>query len=173
MKSLSLYSISEELAPLEDALEDAGGEVTDGNKALIQRLEELQLLTQSKVDAYGGYYKSLEALSNGIKDEEARLAERRKAVENKMKRLKDAAKQSMELRGIVKIEGKAFTVSLQKNGGKPPMVLRVAEDRVPEKWFRVKRELARDMIKDAILRGDEEAKSIGFLLEPEMSVRIR
>jgi hypothetical protein len=172
-KSLSLYELSAETLPLEAALEAAGGEETEDNKALVQRLEELQLLTQAKVDHYGYFYKSLEAMAKAIKDEEARLSDRRKAIENKMQRLRDAAKEAMEARGVVKIEGKSFTVSIQKNGGLRPMTLRVAEERIPDKWFRVRRELDLRNLRADLERGDPDAAKVAEFEEPGTSVRIR
>jgi hypothetical protein len=173
VSNLSLYELTHEIIPLEEELEKAGGEVTEDNKALVQRLEQLELMTKQKIDSFGMYYQSLKALATFIELEIDRMTERLGHVENKMNRLKAAAKESMEARGIVKIEGNQFTVSIQKNGGLKPMRFLVGSNEIPEKWYRFKKELDISKIRESLMAGDKTAQSIAELGETGTSVRIR
>ena len=60
------------------------GEILD-----FERLEELQLEKEQKIEGVALYIKNLDAEAAALKAEEAALAERRKAKENKVKRLKE------------------------------------------------------------------------------------
>lgn len=171
-RSLSLYEISAELAPLEAALRDTGGEVT-GDDALVERVTELLDRVRDKVDGFGMYYTSLKALVNGLAAEEDRLRARRAALEWDMKRLKEAAKRSMEMRGIQKVEGKLFSISVQKNGGKPPVRLMVPVEQLPARFTTVKVAPDLERIREALIEGDPKAAEIAKIGETETSVRIR
>ena len=60
------------------------GEILD-----FERLEQLQLEKEQKIEGVALYIKNLDAEAAALKAEEAALAERRKAKENKVKRLKE------------------------------------------------------------------------------------
>ena len=60
------------------------GEILD-----FERLEQLQLEKAQKIEGVALYIKNLEAETAALKTEETALAERRKAKENKAKRLKE------------------------------------------------------------------------------------
>lgn len=60
------------------------GEILD-----FERLEQLQLEKEQKLEGVALYIKNTEAEAAALKAEEAALAERRKAKENKVKRLKE------------------------------------------------------------------------------------
>ena len=59
------------------------GEILD-----VERLQQLQLEKGQKIEGVALYIKNLDAEAAALKTEEAALAERRKAKENKAKRLK-------------------------------------------------------------------------------------
>lgn len=170
-KSESLYEMSAELMPLERALEAVGGDVTD-NTELMERVTELLDKTQDKIDAYGRFYTNLSSRAKDIKAEEERLAERRKTIENKMGRLKDTAKVSMEMRNIVKIEGKLFTIAVQKNGGKQAVELLVPVDKLPERYQKVEVRADMEKIMQAVEVGNTEAKALVKILPRGTHVKI-
>ncbi len=60
------------------------GEILD-----VERLEQLQLEKVQKIEGVALYIKNLDAEASALKAEEAALAERRRAKENKAKRLKE------------------------------------------------------------------------------------
>lgn len=173
MTTYSLYAISSELKPLEEALEAVGGEETEDNKALVARVESLQLMTQAKVDMYGAYYRNLTALAKAVDDEAKRLLARRDAILAKVHRLKSAAKESMAIRNIVKVEGTKFTISLEKDGGLPPVILKVPAESLPDKFVKVIKEADIAVIRKALQSGSQEAQEIAELGERGEHVRIR
>nr|DAH96720.1 MAG TPA: resistance protein [Caudoviricetes sp.] len=77
---MSIYDIDDAIIKLVDA---DTGEITDE-----EAFDALQMERSKKIENTGLYYKNLVAEAKAIKDEEANLAQRRKAVENKAKRVK-------------------------------------------------------------------------------------
>ena len=77
---MSIYEIDDAITSLVDM---ETGEIDDE-----KRYDELQMERTQKVENIGCYYKNLVAEAKAMKDEEANLAQRRKAVENKAERIK-------------------------------------------------------------------------------------
>lgn len=78
---MSIYEIDDSIMSLVDM---ETGEIED-----IARFDELQMERNKKVENIGCYYKNLVAEVKAMKEEEANLAQRRKAVENKAERIKN------------------------------------------------------------------------------------
>ena len=78
--SMSIYDIDDAILSIVDM---ETGEIED-----IARFDELQMERTQKVENIGCYYKNLVAEAKAMKEEEANLAQRRKAVENKAERIK-------------------------------------------------------------------------------------
>ena len=79
--SMTLYEIDSAITSLVD---DETGEISDE-----QAFDQLQMARDTKIENIGLYIKDLQAEAKAIKDEEAALAARRKAAENKVERLKN------------------------------------------------------------------------------------
>ena len=77
---MSIYEIDESITSLVDM---ETGEIEDE-----KRYDELQMERTQKVENIGCYYKNLVAEAKAMREEEANLAQRRKAVENKAERIK-------------------------------------------------------------------------------------
>ena len=77
---MSIYEIDSSIMSLVDM---ETGEIEDE-----KRYDELQMERTQKVENIGCYYKNLVAEAKAMKEEEANLAQRRKAVENKAERIK-------------------------------------------------------------------------------------
>lgn len=77
---MSIYEIDDAITSLVDM---ETGEIDDE-----KRYDELQMERTQKVENIGCYYKNLVAEAKAMKEEEANLAQRRKAVENKAERIK-------------------------------------------------------------------------------------
>lgn len=77
---MSIYDIDDSILSLVDM---DTGEIEDE-----KRFDELQMERTQKVENIGCYYKNLLAEAKAMKEEEASLAQRRKAVENKAERIK-------------------------------------------------------------------------------------
>jgi hypothetical protein len=152
--SQSLYDLTEDLVSLNTLLEEVGGDVSEGTEG--QTLEkwalEFDWKMRSKVDAYGGLYKNMDADVVGIKAEIKRLGDRARALENRKARLLALAKFSMERLGTRKLEGVKFTIAIQKNGGVEPMEVLVESVAMPEP-FRVEEKVYKvdtDLLRTAL-----------------------
>ena len=124
MNNLSLYQITNAFPVLMEQ-----EEITEENKKKIE--EELTILLQQKSQNIIGYTRNIELTINAMKEEEKRISENRKVLENKMSRFKDYVKECMERNGITKIETELGTLSLVKS---PASVEVINEEEVPEEF---------------------------------------
>ncbi len=124
MEEFSLYQITNAFPQL-----IANEEITDEDKAKIK--EELTLLLQQKSQNIIGYSKNLELTIEAMKNEEKRISEQRKALENRVIKYKNYVKECMEQNGITKIETTLGTISIAKN---PISVEIVNEDEIPSEY---------------------------------------
>jgi len=77
------------------------------------------------------FLKNMEAMAKAIKEAEAEMYKRRKALENRVKWMKDYLKGSMEHTGITKIECPYFKLSVQNN---PAAINILDESLIPEQF---------------------------------------
>ena len=124
MEEFSLYQITNAFPQL-----IANEEITDEDKAKIK--EELTLLLQQKSQNIIGYSKNLELTIEAMKNEEKRISEQRKVLENRVLKYKKYVKECMEQNGITKIETTLGTISIAKN---PISVEIVNEDEIPSEY---------------------------------------
>ena len=81
------------------------------------------------------FFQNLEADAEALKAAEARIAARRKAIENRAEWLKEYLRSNMERCGITKIECPEFVVTL----GKPRDVCEIiSEDELPDLYVKTK-----------------------------------
>lgn len=78
---MSIYEIDDAITSLVDM---ETGEIEDE-----KRFDELQMERTQKIENTGCFYKNLIAEAKAMKEEEANLAQRRKAVENNAERIKN------------------------------------------------------------------------------------
>ena len=84
---MKLYEIDQEIQKILDNMsvdEDTGEVILD-----TEALNALQEARQDKLENAALYVKDLEAMASAIRDEEKKLTERRKAIENKAGRIRD------------------------------------------------------------------------------------
>ena len=124
MEEFSLYQITNAFPQL-----IANEEITDEDKAKIK--EELTLLLQQKSQNIIGYSKNLELTIEAMKNEEKRISEQRKTLENRVLKYKKYVKECMEQNGITKIETTLGTLSIAKN---PISVEVINEDEIPSEY---------------------------------------
>jgi len=129
---LSLYELGEEVLALEDLVAMDDGEWTDTHEALQADLIA-KLVT--KADAFGGYVANLEHTAEACKDEEARLAKRRKACESKVDRLKRGGCLALQLMQKDEVRGTLFTLAVQSNN--PSVSVSVTVDKLPAAYVRI------------------------------------
>lgn len=124
MNNLSLYEITSGFPALME-----NEEITQEEKEKIQ--EELTVLLQQKSQNIIGYTKNIELTISAMKEEEKRISDNRKSLENKLINFKKYVKECMERNGITKIETALGTLSITKS---PTSVEVVNEDEIPSEF---------------------------------------
>lgn len=113
-----LYEITGDLLTLQDMLEDS---VED--EVLKDTLEAVQGEYEIKLESYCKVIRNLEADIDALKAEADRLNTKRAVLNANVERLKKAMYDSMKATNTPKIKGQLFTVAIQKNGGKIPVIV--------------------------------------------------
>jgi len=116
MQTLTLYELAEERVALDALIAMDEGEWTDEAANLADELAGKLAL---KADAFGGFVREMEANASAIKEEETRLASRRKSIEGKRDWLMRRALFALQTMGRNRVEGSLFTLAVQNN---PPSV---------------------------------------------------
>lgn len=124
MEEFNLYQITNAFPQLM-----ANDEISEEDKAKIK--EELTLLLQQKSQNMIGYAKNIELTIEAMKNEEKRISEQRKALENRLVNFKEYVKECMEKNGFTKIETTLGTLTIAKN---PISVEIINEDEVPSEY---------------------------------------
>lgn len=124
MENLSLYQITSAFPALMEH-----EEITEEDKANIEK--ELTELLQKKSNGIIGYTRNIELTISAMKDEEKRISDNRKVLENRLTKFKEYVKECMETNGINKIQTDLGTLSIAKN---PISVEIINENEVPKKY---------------------------------------
>ena len=130
---MKLYELTADVMTLQDMLEN---EVED-EQMLLDTLEGVQYEYEYKLEQYAKVIRNLEADANAYKLEANRLNERRRVIENNIDRLKNHMFESMKATGINKVKGTLLNVSIQKNGGKLPVIVDCDVKDLPESVVKV------------------------------------
>jgi hypothetical protein len=162
----SLYDIKNEFITIQMLAEE--GVLTDEVLADVFANAEGDLA--DKLEGYCKFIKNMESDIAGLKDEEKRLATRRKALENCVERSKKAMQDAMEVAGKTKMQCGTFTTSIQANP--PKVVLDVTDiNAIPEEYLTMPEpEVNKAKIKDSLKAGYECEFAH---LESTLSLRIR
>lgn len=130
MQSISLYELSTDLVDLMD-VEDV--EMNEDVKSQI--IEQIEAMIEEKSENIIALVKNYEATIGAIKEEEKRLNDNRKALENKVSRLKEYTKECLERTGKKKVETKLGNISIRKT---PPSVNILDETKIPLEYIGIK-----------------------------------
>ena len=108
----TLNQIIEEYHDIEHRLIEAGGEITDEIRALLdENAEDLE----NKVDNYENFRRYLVGQVDYLKGQEARFYQRRKSLETTVKWLKSSVLNTMEIMGKSKLKTAEYTYSMREN----------------------------------------------------------
>jgi len=136
----TLYELTSKYKTLEsyviEVAESDEGTDVDSMQALIDTLDSIDDMIENKTENIIKLIKNIEGDVTAYKAEEDRLAKRRKAMENRIKGLKEYMQSMMMLAGKDKIKANVFNVRLQKSN---PSVLITDPSKVPAE-FREKQE---------------------------------
>jgi len=165
---MNIYELSTEAQALADILADE--ETTDELAAQAHKLQEIILegLLPEKVESYCHVIAKLDRESKALKDEEKRLAARRKVRENNVANMKSRLHDALEAIDAKKIDAGTWTVTRCKS---PASLLVGSEDAIPKQFFKqLDPQLDRRALLDAIQDGMEVD---GVQLNESTHIRIR
>lgn len=148
MNNLTLYQITNNF-PIIMEQENLTDELKE------EMIKELTLLLQQKSQNIIGYVRNNELTIEAMKNEEKRISEQRKALENRIQKFKDYVKDCMENNNITKIETSLGTLTIAKN---PISIEIVDEKKVPEEYKKEVTEIK--ILKDKIKNDFKETGEI-------------
>lgn len=123
---MKLYDLTQSYTQLLDMADSMELEVFQDTLSSIEEALE------DKVENIGKFIRCMEADIEAIKAEEKRLADKRKALENKICNVKSYLQHEMEFAGLDKVKRPTLTVSIQLN---PPSVLVKDESLIPSHYM--------------------------------------
>lgn len=145
----TLYEITadfERLYELATEDEDMDQELFDGTiEGLIGELEV-------KAEGYCNVIKQLEMEADRAKNMSLVWSQRQKQRETAIKRMKEALRDAMIRTNIDKIDAGEFTVKLQNNGGKAPLII---DGDVPDNYQKIIYEADKEKIRKDLEEGKE------------------
>lgn len=121
---MNLYEITAVYQRLQNEIEN--GEDYEGILEVIN--DELEV----KADNYARVIRNMEVQAAAFKDEEKRLSEKRKRLENGVERLKQNLFEAMKATGKEKFKTELFSFAIQKNGGADPVIVDVPTEKLPD-----------------------------------------
>ena len=121
---MNLYELTAVYQRLQDQIE--AGEDYEGIMAVIG--DEIE----TKADGYARVIRNMESQAAVFKEEEKRIAEKRKRLETSIERLKQNLFDSMKITGKEKFKTELFSFSIQKNGGAIPVIVDVPTEKLPD-----------------------------------------
>jgi len=123
----TLYDLTGSYAQIQQMIEE-------GADDLSGILETVEGAIEEKLEGYAMVIRNIESDVEGLKGEEKRLADRRKTMENGIKRMKENMQFAMSSTGNQKIKGEKFTFTVQKN---PPALKVLDESLIPIEFVAV------------------------------------
>lgn len=146
-RNATLYDLTGAWLDLYDMADDPDVDA----EVWFDTIEGLEGEIEDKADGYAKVITQLTADSLAIKDEEDRLYNRRKTIENRIRNMKDRLQQMMELTGKTKFKTPLFSFNIQNN---PASVVIDDESKVPKRfWIQQEPKLDKQAIKELLKDG--------------------
>lgn len=173
----TLYQLSAEAERIAEMMER-----TDGDDALMTTadveaneafIEGLRTEADGKADGYARAIREHEARATARRAEAKAMAELAASAERSAESLKRFVLMCMERLGTKQLGDTGLRLCAQANGGKQPVDVFIEIEKIPARFVRTKVEADRDLIRDALLRGDLEAAKIATLQPRGVSLRIK
>lgn len=115
MSNITLYELAQDFRATADKLAD----LELDEQTISDTLESLSGDLEAKAINVAAFCRNIEANAAAIKEAEAQMAARRKAIENRAARVRDYLLANMMVSGIQKIESPYFKLAVREN---PPAV---------------------------------------------------
>lgn len=130
----TLYELTRDYQALLEMMED-----TEDAQIVIDTLEGVEGEIEIKADGYAKVMRQLEGEVDMLKAEIDRLTGRKKTIENNIQRMKDSLQAAMVATGKKKFKTDLFSFSVQKNGGKAPVIWDVPVEDLPDDLVKITR----------------------------------
>ena len=104
----TIYTLTGDLLAIQRMIED-------GVEGLDDTLESIELAVADKLEGYAMVIKNIQSDIDGLKAEEKRLADRRKAMENNVERMKQAMRDALLTVEGNRLKTDKFTFSFRKS----------------------------------------------------------
>lgn len=111
----SLFEIDRELDALLDEIEEEVENRGEASSELLERFQQFYEAHGEKADRIGRFLRMMEARVQYCRSEAARLQERARSSERKTTQTKYMVMYYLKSRDLKKIEGREFTLRIQKN----------------------------------------------------------
>ena len=142
-------------------------ELGEDNEELEAVLNSLDAEIEDKAENIAKLIKNYESDINAFKEEEKRIAERRRTLENDVKRLKEYLFNNMKLTGKTKFKKGTFSFNIAKN----PASVEITNADIISSDYKV---LTETLDKRAILQDLKDGKDVqGAILRTTETLRIR
>jgi hypothetical protein len=136
----TLFEIDRELDSLLDQIEEEAEETGSASPELLERFQQFCEAESDKVDRIGRFLSLMDSRLKYCRQQAERFQARARSADAKIVRTKNMVLYFLAARGLKKIEGKEFTLRLQKNSqdsveitdaGQVPITCRELELRIP------------------------------------------
>lgn len=168
----TLFAISDDLQKLNELLDECSDDAQQ-QELIAQWFEQLGEERDTKLDGYAALITEMQARAEARKTEQKRLAELVAADENRAKLLKERLKWFFEAHDLKKVETARYSIGLQRNGGKAPLIFKegLSPTELPEHFQRVTIDPETTRIREALEAG--EILEFARLGERGTSLRIK
>lgn len=165
---MKLYEINDRIYELlnQELIDPETGEILDVNA--FDELKDLEVERDIKIENTGLFIKNLDAEITALKAEEKRLAERRKAKENKLNWTKRFLEEFLKVEGEMKFETARVKMSFRKSES----VAIADENLIPDKY--IKTEIIKNPIKNDIKKALKTGQEVpGAELIVNMNLQVK
>ena len=145
----TLYSLTDDLRQLIDLAPSIDPEDA---QCFLDTLEGVLGARDDKLDGYAAVIDTLKSQVELLDHEEVRIANRKHAVENRIKLMKQRMLESMQTTNQTKIQTDLHTFAIQKNGGKAPLTI---TGTVPDDYIKMEPKTDTEKIRTALENGEQ------------------
>lgn len=139
---MQLYELTEIYLNLKDM------DIEEGD--LNSALENIDDEIETKADNIAKVLRDFDGDIEALKSEEERLANKRKAIENRQKQLKEYLQNAMLVLDKREFKTELFSFNIQKNA---PSLKILDESKIPEDYYKIEKKLNKNDLKEAVKNG--------------------
>ncbi len=148
----TLFDISTDLLAFYDRIEELGGDITapEAEQAIDAWFERLSHERDEKLDNYAALIRELDVRAKARRDEAKRLADRARRDEEHTAYLKQRLMLFFQDHHLKTVETLRYRLTLQRSGGKTPVLLKTDPEALPEDYQRWKVSADLEAIREAL-----------------------